>query len=291
MLELEYELLNEVTSTMDVAKDYAKRRSKDFLLQALSQSRGKGQHSRKFSSGLGGFYGTFTIIKDSRVINLRPIMVAYCLIKQMKEFLGVDLFIKWPNDLYAFNKKKLGGILIEQDEHSWRIGIGINTLNDAIGPISDQATSIDELANFFHNNNLAPLVMGKGIITQRCDEIAITYQSEENLAHRNIYEELNIDKIRESLPYPLSSMVFQTTSHAVIASIFDLVNSRYSYADLPDYLIWPSLITFQQPGKEIKTGKMVGLDSELNLLLATTEDGASVLHTIVSSGMIIDSTW
>jgi BirA family biotin operon repressor/biotin-[acetyl-CoA-carboxylase] ligase len=102
-----------------------------YVVTADVQTNGKGTKDRSWYSPKGGLYSTICIplneLKDNS--NTIPLVTAIAICDTFKEF-GIDVKIKWPNDL-ILNDKKIGGILSECTTHNgitWvMIGIGINT--------------------------------------------------------------------------------------------------------------------------------------------------------------------
>lgn len=101
------------------------------LTVADSQTGGKGRLGRSFFSPQGGVY--FSVLVDSPGINPGQLttLAAVCSMRALKTVFGVQVQIKWVNDLFL-NGRKLGGILCEGILTNGQIGktvigIGINT--------------------------------------------------------------------------------------------------------------------------------------------------------------------
>ncbi len=97
------------------------------------QTAGRGQQGNRWESEAGKNL-MFTLALKPESLNIEKIFyinITICLgIHDAFRHLACELSIKWPNDIYAGNKK-LGGILIENSIRSLRInhslaGIGIN---------------------------------------------------------------------------------------------------------------------------------------------------------------------
>jgi BirA family biotin operon repressor/biotin-[acetyl-CoA-carboxylase] ligase len=129
--------LDEATSTMDVAKELARRGSPAFtVVIAGRQTRGRGRLRRAWHSEVGGLY--FTVILRpsiplqwcSRVNFLASLTLASIL----REDLGIEAGLKWPNDILVHGCK-LCGLLSEmeaEDDQVYfiNVGIGLNANND-----------------------------------------------------------------------------------------------------------------------------------------------------------------
>ncbi|WP_432736273.1 biotin--[acetyl-CoA-carboxylase] ligase [Maridesulfovibrio sp. FT414] len=100
---------------------------------ALEQETGRGQVRREWISPPGNIYGTIKWpAMDSgepgepRPVwnRILPLVVGYLVCKALKD-LGVEIQLKWPNDI-LIDGKKAGGILIEERDGVIMVGIGLN---------------------------------------------------------------------------------------------------------------------------------------------------------------------
>lgn len=142
MINVHY--FEEVTSTNDVVRDFPEWT----LVMAGVQTKGRGQRGSSWE-GEKGRNLTFSLLvepgylpveKQFYISKVTALAVAEALGKS-----GVEAAVKWPNDIYA-GDKKICGILIENDLMGNRmgkcvIGIGINVnqqvfLSDAPNPTS-----------------------------------------------------------------------------------------------------------------------------------------------------------
>lgn len=121
-----------VTSTMDVARELlAQNLDRNFLCMARAQSKGRGRHGRPWSSEYEGFYATYCFPVRSELAGLAGFsLAAGCAVRRMLLTEGLDVKLKWPNDILSPTGQKLGGILVEivsQGGSHWVLtGIGIN---------------------------------------------------------------------------------------------------------------------------------------------------------------------
>lgn len=95
---------------------------------ALRQWAGRGQLGRNWYSPLGNLYAAWHLPLPERkgweeVISL---VIGYVAVEMLIE-IGIGAQLKWPNDL-LIDRKKVGGILIEQRERTLIAGIGINLI-------------------------------------------------------------------------------------------------------------------------------------------------------------------
>lgn len=101
------------------------------VIRAGEQTTGHGQRANSWQSGFGGSYQTLAV-RDPAPPALRQgistLAVAVGLAETLLDY-GVDVGIKWPNDLY-YRRKKLAGVLSEYVQDHLLIGVGMNVNND-----------------------------------------------------------------------------------------------------------------------------------------------------------------
>jgi BirA family biotin operon repressor/biotin-[acetyl-CoA-carboxylase] ligase len=138
----------ELASTMDVAKDLARKGCPDFTtVIAGRQASGRGRLKREWHSAKGGLYFTVVLRPDlPPVLSFRvSFLASLTLARVLNEMFGVDVRVKWPNDLLV-DERKLCGMLSELEAEADRVafinvGIGINVNNDP-STIEPAATSL-----------------------------------------------------------------------------------------------------------------------------------------------------
>jgi BirA family biotin operon repressor/biotin-[acetyl-CoA-carboxylase] ligase len=149
-LEPKIHHFHEVSSTMDVARELARKGVEEgTLVIAERQTTGRGRLSREWQSPQGGIY--FTIILKPKIspsqasrINL---MASVAVARTIRKLFGLSAELKWPNDV-LINGKKVCGILAEMDAETdtvnfVNVGIGINA-NSPISQLEHTATSLKE---------------------------------------------------------------------------------------------------------------------------------------------------
>jgi len=147
-------------STNDDAKKPAVENSgKNMIIAAGELTAARGRYGRSFSAQEGGVYITLKICRPNDFFNVDsitfyPLIAAAATSRAVYDLCGIDLHIKWPNDLLHGDAnagyKKLCGILTEasfQAEHrdiSYIIvGIGVNVNADGFeGELSNIASSL-----------------------------------------------------------------------------------------------------------------------------------------------------
>jgi BirA family biotin operon repressor/biotin-[acetyl-CoA-carboxylase] ligase len=140
-----------VSSTMDVALQLGiKNASEGTLVLAETQTKGRGRLGRNwFSPKYKGIYLSL-ILRPKILPQEAPIltlMSAVSVCEAIKEKIGLNTQIKWPNDI-LIHHKKVGGILTELNAETDLsrfvvIGVGLNVNNDKKTLVAG-ATSLKE---------------------------------------------------------------------------------------------------------------------------------------------------
>lgn len=127
----------EVTSTMDIARDMARKGCPHFtVVIAGRQQKGRGRLKRTWFSAEGGLYFTM-VLRPEIPIALAPrlnFLASLVLARTLRNLYGIDAGVKWPNDILV-QGKKLSGMLSEMEAEAdlvsfVNIGIGVNVNND-----------------------------------------------------------------------------------------------------------------------------------------------------------------
>jgi BirA family biotin operon repressor/biotin-[acetyl-CoA-carboxylase] ligase len=142
---------HEVSSTMDTAKDLARKNCPHFtVVIAGRQTSGRGRLNRRWLSDDGGLYFTLVLRPDIPVpfsgrVNF---LASLTLAQVLREMFQVDAAVKWPNDILV-NGRKISGMLSELEAEADRIffiniGMGINVNNDP-SRVEPEATSLKKI--------------------------------------------------------------------------------------------------------------------------------------------------
>jgi BirA family biotin operon repressor/biotin-[acetyl-CoA-carboxylase] ligase len=140
-----------LSSTMDKAMELAvKGEAEGALVIAESQSAGRGRLGRQWSSPKHkGIY--LSLILRPKILpsqaSIFTLLSVVSICQAIKEIAGLDVKIKWPNDI-LIDHKKLGGILTELSAEMDLtrfiiVGIGLNVNNDK-RTLVQGATSLKE---------------------------------------------------------------------------------------------------------------------------------------------------
>lgn len=103
------------------------------IVIAREQTHGRGRLGRSWSSSFGeGIWMSFLLRPEIKPENCSglTLVVALSLAKALRELTGLNLLIKWPNDIVC-NGKKIAGILTEMSAGDAKVdyvvvGVGIN---------------------------------------------------------------------------------------------------------------------------------------------------------------------
>ena len=86
---------------------------------------GRGQLGRSWSSPAGNIYAALRCPSPvNHPVHGLPVIIGLCLVRAFSE-LGFPVYLKWPNDLLQ-NRKKVGGVLVEEKKENVFAGIGVN---------------------------------------------------------------------------------------------------------------------------------------------------------------------
>ena len=122
-----------VSSTNDIAMQKIRKGYKAGIIISDNQTRGRGQHGKKWISNKGNlFFSVFFIINKKIQISRLVINNLRIVKKILSKYIKSKIKIKKPNDIIV-NKKKICGILNEtlfyNDLKFLVIGIGINIVS------------------------------------------------------------------------------------------------------------------------------------------------------------------
>lgn len=152
----DWEVLESVDSTNSACRRLALEGAEDgTVVMADCQTAGRGRRNRNFQSPAGkGLFLSILWRPGCTPDKLLPLtaLSAVAVYRAVERVCGLNLRIKWPNDL-VLHGKKLGGILTEMAlegesglvSHAV-VGIGLNVHHqpsDFEGPVRDIATSLD----------------------------------------------------------------------------------------------------------------------------------------------------
>ena len=95
---------------------------------ALSQWAGRGQFGRTWQSPPGNIYASWHLPNPPKPwAGMLSLVVGYMIIQGLMSA-GIEVQLKWPNDL-VIKGKKVGGILIEARGDAFIAGVGVNLVS------------------------------------------------------------------------------------------------------------------------------------------------------------------
>ncbi|MBO8142597.1 MAG: biotin--[acetyl-CoA-carboxylase] ligase [Firmicutes bacterium] len=148
------EYVPEVGSTNELARERGRLGAPEgSVVVADRQTRGRGRRGRTWHSPAGlGLWFSVLLRPDipPRETSLLALLSAAAVREAVSRAAGVEVLIKWPNDVVAKDGRKLCGILVELDAELDRVrhcvvGIGINvnhSASDFPPEVAPQATSV-----------------------------------------------------------------------------------------------------------------------------------------------------
>ena len=139
-----------VSSTNDIAMQKIRQGYKSGVIISDKQTRGRGQHGKKWISNKGNLFLSIFFIINKKIQTSRLVISNLRIIKKiLSNYIKSKIKIKRPNDI-TVNKKKICGILNEtlfyNDLKFLVIGIGINIVSSP--NIRDYpTTNLNEVTN------------------------------------------------------------------------------------------------------------------------------------------------
>ena len=135
--------LERIDSTNNYAKEFIEDLDDFECVFTLNQFKGRGRTGHEWVSEPFKNIAFSLVIKDDNIIkkfNLISILASLVVADYLELLGATNVKIKWPNDVYA-NDKKICGILLEGNLPKYMIlGIGINVNQEFFGEL--EATSI-----------------------------------------------------------------------------------------------------------------------------------------------------
>lgn len=133
---------DEVTSTLDLAREQAALHSNATWFTATHQTASRGRRGRSWVAPVGNFYGTLSFpCASPETASLRSFVAALAVYDALYALMndGPKLSLKWPNDV-LLNDGKVAGILLESllvRGKMWGVAVGIG-VNLTIAPLITQ---------------------------------------------------------------------------------------------------------------------------------------------------------
>lgn len=130
-------------STQKLAIELSKQHSEEVLVSCEEQISGEGQRGKEWHSADQAIAISFTTW-PSDIYSLSSLEMAVLTRQFLLKKFNVSTQFKWPNDLFNMDRKKCGGILIQNSGDRLVVGIGINIYQ---GDIPSELTQMGSLFN------------------------------------------------------------------------------------------------------------------------------------------------
>ena len=116
-----------LSSTNDKIKEYCAQKGQFVVVQAKTQTAGRGRQGRSWQSLNGNLFFSVALEFDMQFLGVLVFMSALSVLQTIKLFSQkAAVQLKWPNDV-LLNNKKVSGILLEKGQGLYMIiGIGVN---------------------------------------------------------------------------------------------------------------------------------------------------------------------
>lgn len=115
-----------VTSTMDLARERVRAGAGDGLVVvAREQTAGRGRRGSRWESPSGGLWVSVVVRPDRGTASSLTVAAALAAAVACWRVTGVNVRVKWPNDLYL-SDAKVGGVMGETVGALVILGVGIN---------------------------------------------------------------------------------------------------------------------------------------------------------------------
>ena len=142
-----------VGTTMDEARKLSSVVDPPFVVVAQQQTGGRGRQGKAWLSVGGAYLGTFCLPKKRGDLSGLSLAIGVGVVQGLKI---KEAKLKWPNDIYL-NGRKCAGILIEVQDKSVLIGIGININSAPEGFAQLSNLNIDDVNKKLDQNGIQQL--------------------------------------------------------------------------------------------------------------------------------------
>lgn len=120
------EVWDSVASTNDRARALAESGTpRGWLVVALEQTAGRGRRGAAWTSSAGEGVWMSMVLDEQDATPELPILIGVACAEALESLAGVDVRMKWPNDL-LIDDEKVGGILVERGGGWIVAGVGVN---------------------------------------------------------------------------------------------------------------------------------------------------------------------
>ncbi len=117
-----------IPSTQDEAKLFIPQRE-ELVIWTREQTKGRGRLGREWHSPPGGLYFSLLLFPPPEEVFRLHLKLFFAAVKGIEQLTNLVCDFKWPNDIF-YQRRKLGGILIEKEGEAIIAGCGLNVNNE-----------------------------------------------------------------------------------------------------------------------------------------------------------------
>jgi BirA family biotin operon repressor/biotin-[acetyl-CoA-carboxylase] ligase len=119
--------LARVGSTQDEARKHLDATGTQVLIVAGEQTAGRGRQGREWTQPDRGMFASHGFVSDwdPSDLTLIPLIAAVAMREAVRASFGIELGLRWPNDLMV-RGGKVGGLLVETSGDAVIVGCGVN---------------------------------------------------------------------------------------------------------------------------------------------------------------------
>ncbi len=127
---MNHQHFEQLSSTQDYLLEQDYGAGDEILVSCEEQTAGHGQYDHSWDASVGSLCFSFTMPAHAE-ISLSSLEVGCLIHHYFKTSYGIELALKWPNDILSMDGLKLGGILInnQNDKKGLVVGVGLNYFN------------------------------------------------------------------------------------------------------------------------------------------------------------------
>jgi len=151
---------DKISSTNELLKSSKLSLPSGSVVWALEQTSGRGRFGRYWHSPKGGLWFSVLFKHRTRSVQLHYYVILFSVtIVKFLQKLKIEAKVKWPNDIYAKNRK-LAGVLAEGKTRGESaeiiVGVGMNVNNEIPPELREKAVNLKELVG--HEMSLATVL-------------------------------------------------------------------------------------------------------------------------------------
>lgn len=236
--------LDEIDSTNSYVEKNVSLMQHGDVVAARAQTSGRGQRGNGWEAEPGKNL-TFTMLLHPKIAPIDQFslscVVALAVCDILREYCGVECKVKWPNDIYTADNKKICGILISHAlmgrniSHSI-VGVGININQEKFHSDAPNPVSVFQLTGKTHNCESLLASLSERIIEESDRLISSDYRG---IVHRRYMQNLwrgdkNIYPFKETSSgeyFEARVEGIETTGHLLLRDTSDTLR-RFAFKEV-----------------------------------------------------------